>query len=480
MEIKFLNTVQIFKGQQKDSVKDNTSKPSEAGAESKLADELTYKAELAKSQINFRSSKGFNLNKKDLLFLSTLTSAFGLSISYLDKAKQVLSDFLSGNNFKSMNDLAGKNYTAEHVELADKLRTAMELEDNKTNDKLSFILDMLNERCEAGDNYFPESYNYKEAEKIKNEERALIKKGIARYVQREKDNDRKLIDVLSTTFGLNDSEQVRLKEIIDSFLNENKAVSLKQFGGIDYAEDIAILAGNISQEFNLNEYENLLISSEIINRIMSGSKYIARLNPLDRNEEISQRDKAVFMEILSNYNIDMRTQEILYLAMKDDAYKNGYNSIFELFNKENEIGKFTATNSILDSFKLSRYKTDLLIDFHIALKNSETIHEKHRAKEYAASARYTKQSAIICLIAKQYDLTSSGIEKLINYFKTQNLDYSKANDRWKAAYDISDLLNINGKQVNSIINKTNSMEEDELDEYNFKLSRLIMKNLAES
>lgn len=444
----------------------------------KLENDLKQTAALGKSQINFKGRK-LNLNKKDLLFLSSLTASFGLSADYLDKAKQTLSEFLSDNDFKSMDDFAGQNYIAEQVNLADKLRTAMDMDGDDADDRLSFITDMVIERCEAGEDYFPEYIDYHETVKRKEEEEARLKEGVKSYIQRERNNDERLINTLSNTFELNNIEKNKLREIIDSFLDKYKAVSLKQFGSIDDAEIIANLTDQITKEFKLNEYDNLLISSEIIERIMSADKYIPKLNPLDRNEEISQRDKSVFLEIMNSYNIDWKTQESLYLAMKNDAYKNNYSSIWDLFNKGNKMSQFKETDTILNSLNLRSLKTDLLIDFNLALKNLDAIHEKNRAKEYEAKDRYTKQSAVICQLENRYGLSMENIEKLLDYFKTQKLDYSTANDRWKAVYDISDLLNISSKEVNEIITKINSMDEDELDEYNLKLSRLIMSKSRE-
>ena len=67
----------------------------------KLEQDLIRNAALGKSQINFKG-KLFNINKKDLLFLSSLTASFGLSAEYLDKLKQTLSEFLSDNDFKKI------------------------------------------------------------------------------------------------------------------------------------------------------------------------------------------------------------------------------------------------------------------------------------------------------------------------------------------------------------------------------------------
>ncbi len=449
----------------------------------KLEQDLMRNAALGQSQINFKG-RLFNINKKDLLFLSTLTASFGLSAEYLDKLKQTLSEFLSDNNFKSMDELAGKNYIPEQVDLAEKLRAAMDFNDDNADDaedRLSFIMDMVIERCEAGENYFPEINDFKETAQIKKAEEVMLGENIKRYIKMEKDNDERLINTLSTTFELDNDDKKKLREIIDTCLKDNKVISLKQFRNYDESDAIvAYLAGIITDEFGLSDYDNILISAEIIERIMADDGYIPKLNPLDRNEEISRRDKTVFMEILDGYNIDLQTQENLYFAMKEDAYKNKYSSILDLFSNGKDINQYKVTNSVLNSPELYNYKTDLVIDFHLALKNLEAIQEKQRAKEYAAKSRYSKQSAIICLLEKQCGLTQNSIEKLLNYFKTQKLDYSDANDSWKAAYDISDLLNISGKQVNEIIKKINSMDEDELDEYNFKLSKLIISKITEA
>ena len=83
----------------------NTALVTNSDNNKSIDNELDKIAIINKSQVNFRG-KGFDFSKKDLMFLSGLTSAFGLSSIIADKLKNKLADFLQDNKLKSMDDMA--------------------------------------------------------------------------------------------------------------------------------------------------------------------------------------------------------------------------------------------------------------------------------------------------------------------------------------------------------------------------------------
>ncbi len=445
----------------------------------KLEEGLKQQAELGKSQVNFRGKisgkfNGFQLDKKDILFLSTITSAFGLSALHLDKLKSALSDFLQKNNYNSLSDIGGEENIDAQAEVQETICQTLGF-DEDDNDRREFLADKVIERCDSGENYFPENNDFEEAVKDKKFEESIIRDGVRTFVEIEKKKDARLIDAIGLTLGFTKEQKSELQEIVQDVLTENILTTLREaemFG--DSIEITAELADKIAQRFGLSEYESLLVNSEIMERIMAPRDYIPTINPLDRNEEKASRDKKVYNEILDNYNIDMGAAKTLYLVMKQDAFKSGYDSVFKLFDKGNKIEQFPLTNMVLNSKILRDYKPDLIIDFNLAAKNLDKVVQKHEERNKNLGQKYQKECAFICLLDEKLNLSKPEIDELKRYFSAQKTDYKDKNDVWKIAYELAENFNINSKMTASIFDTVNSMTKEELDEYGFKYCQCIM------
>ena len=436
----------------------------------KLENDLTQKAELGKSLINFRG-KFFNLNKNDLLFLSTIVSGLGLSAAYFDKLKETLSDFLAKNNFKSMSEITSEEHITEQCKLADDLIKASGIDEND-EEKVPYLVNRIVERCDSGEEYSPADnidfidITLKSAAK----EDPFLVENIKSAYKQFKEDDKKLIETLKTTFNLDEKQTKRLNEMIQNLLFDFGYFSLNQLNPEKNIEDIGILSDNITSEFGLSEYDSLLLSSEVLRRIMS-IKYTPSINPLDRNQEQSQNDKTIFQQVLNKYNIPPAYYNILYREMKQDAYEAGYSSTLDIFKQGKDIANYKRTNAILNSSELKDIRTDLIIDFNIAVKNEDAVTEDAKTKAQKDTERYKKESALLTLINEQYDLSIDEINDLRRYFSEKKYDYK--NDYWKAAYEISEKLNIKTKVMADIIQKINAMDKEEIEKGNFDFIKVL-------
>lgn len=434
----------------------------------KLQNDLIQKAELGKSQINFRG-KFFNLDKNDLLFLSTIVSGLGLSAVYSDKLKETLSEFLTKNNFKSMSDITSDEHISEQCKLADDLIKASGIDEND-DEKIPYLVNRIIERCDSGEEYSPvNNIDFIDImfKSVKEEDPFIFKS-----LKQLKEDDNKLIESIKTTFNLDEKQTKRLNEIIQNTLYDFGYFSLKQLNSEENIEDIGILADNITDEFKLSEYDSLLLSSEILKRIMS-IKYTPSINPLDRDQEQIQKDQAIFKQVLNKYDISPAYYNLLYREMKQDAYEAGYNSMLDIFKQGKDIANYKRTDAILNSSEFKDNRTDLIIDFNIAVKNEGTITEKANMADKKDTERYKKESVLLTLINEQHDLSIDDINNLRRYFSEKKYDYK--NDLWKAAYEISEKLNIKTKLIADIIQKINAMDKEEIEMGNFDFIKVLME-----
>ena len=438
--------------------------------EQKLENDLIKSAELGKSQINFRG-KLFNLNKNDLLFLSTIISGLGLSAAYSDKLKETLSNFLTKNNFKSMSDITSDEHISEQCKLADDLIKALGIDEND-EEKVPYLVNRIIERCDSGEEYSPaDNIDFIDImfKSVKEEEPFLFE-----TLKQLKEDDNKLIETIKTTFNLDEKQTKRLNEIIQNTLEDFGYFSLKQLNPEENIEDIGILADNITDEFKLNEHESLLLSSEILKRIMA-IKYTPSINPLDRDKEQTQKDRTIFQHVLNKYNIPPAYYNILYREMKQDAYEAGYSSTLDIFKQGKDITSYKRTDALLKSPEFRDIRTDLIIDFNIAVKNESDVTEEAKMKAEKDMERYKKETVLLSLINEQHNLSMDDINNLRGYFSEKKYDYES--DLWKAAYEISEKLNLKTKVIADIIQKINAMDKEEIEMGNFDFIKVLKEKI---
>lgn len=454
----------------------NSSLTENKQLEEKLHNDLLQKAEIGKSQINFRG-KFLNLNKNDLLFLSTIVSGLGLSAACFDKLKETLGNFLEKNNFKSMSDITSDNHTHKQRELADTLGKVIGINEDNKEEKTSYLVNRITERCNSGEEYSPtRDINDENKDLISNqyetEEDEFFSENLKNAYKQFVEDDKKLIETIKTTFNLDEKQTKRLNEMIQNLLYDFGYFTLKQLNIEENMEDIGILSDNITSEFELNEHDSLLLSSEILKRIIA-IRYIPSINPLDRDMEQAPKDRAIFQQVLNKYNIQPAFYNILYREMKQDAYEAGYSSTLDIFKQGKDIANYKRTIAVLNLPEFKDIRTDLIIDFNIAVKNEASVAEEVKMKAKKDTERYKKESVLLTLINEQYNLSMDDLKILRHHFSEKKYDYEK--DLWKAAYEISEKLNIETKIIADIIKKINTMSKEEIEMGNFNFIKVLME-----
>lgn len=441
----------------------------------KLENSMTAKADFIKSQISF-AGKFRKLDKKDLLFLSTIASSLGASGVILKKLKDELSDFLDKNNYSSMGDFGGEDYIDEQAELAERFSKILNI-DEQDSEKMLFLTDKIIERCDSGETYFPEQKGFSETAENRIAEEKLLAKSIKQLVGKEIEKDKKLVDTLCKTFDFNDKDRNKVESIIKKNLEERNFVTLKQLDNDEGIETNTAIVDEITQKLNLSDYDNTLMIAEFANRITSQKDYIPEINPLDRDAETSIRDKSVFNSIMKNNNVSVDKARELYLALKQDAYENGFKSVFDLFKKKNRDKKIDSLNTILSTKYFEDIEDDLYIEFSMAAKDLDKAKSKVEKTDHKKNNKYSIECAVIRLLDEKFNFTKEDIMSLRRYFSSKNLDLSNNNDVWKAAYEISEMLALKGQSENKIvevINKVNNLTSEDIDKYNFEYCMLLV------
>lgn len=427
----------------------------------KLNDDLGKLSQIGKSQINFRAG-GFRLHKYDAMFVGALGAAFGLTASSLDKVKDAIADFLKSNNLSSMGDLGGEDNIDKQCELTDKINDVINLNEND----YEMLVNKVIHRCDSDVVYDPDD-DYIEKMSLNLEK--SIKDGITRIKQ----NDEKFINAIILTFDLNTEQQTRLRNIIKS----HDLPTLKSLSGEDSFEKVSELLDDIAEQLNLTLDQETLLAAELVRRLAANeSDYKPKMNPMDRNMQQSLKDSAALSKILENYNMTIKDVEDLLIAMKQDAYENGFSSIFDLFSDGQDIKHFKAVNDVLNSERFADDKFDILIDLHIAAKDLSSISKQVKQDESDGERRFLRNCAVICMLDDKVDFSKEELLKLKSYLKSSKLDVRKENDLWKAAYEISEMFNILGADVEKAIREANKVSKKELDFYNFSFcDKLVHK-----
>lgn len=445
-------------GYKKFSMQQSSIAPNEENPE-KLNDDLGKLSQIGKSQINFRAG-GFRLHKYDAMFVGALGAAFGLTASSLDKVKDTIAEFLKSNNLSSMGDLGGEDNIDKQCELTDKINDVINLDENDYEALVSKVI----HRCDSDVVYDPDD-DYIERMSFNLEK--SIKDGITRIKQ----NDEKFINAIILTFDLNTEQQACLRNIIKS----HDLPTLKSLAGEDSFEKVSELLDDIAEQLNLTLGQEALLTAEFTRRLAANeSDYKPKINPMDRNIQQSLKDSAALSKILENYNMTIKDVDDLLIAMKQEAYENGFSSIFDLFADGQDIKHFKAVNDVLNSERFADDKFDILIDLHIAAQDLSSISKQVKQDESDGEGRFLRNCAVMCMLDDKVDFSKEELLKLKSYLKSSKLDVRKENDLWKAAYEISEMFNISGADVEKAIREANKIPEENLQDYNFEFAHKII------
>lgn len=396
---------------------------SEGNDNSKISNELQQLAEIGKSQINFRG-KFFKLNQRDLMFLNGLVAAFGLSAVTFDKLKTALTEYLQENKFNSMEDFAGDDHIDEQADLTEKLNEILKLD----GDDYNILNYRIIERCDAEENYIPGEND----EIMISLDKTMT--NIGKEIRDiETKNDKKMLDAFAEAFALDSEEAIRLNEIVQDVLDDNDLVMLRELQELEYSEELGAMLEQIRNEFNLPEDALEAMLSEFMNRFMQGADYTPHITPLDLNQKSIMTDKNILKDIFIKYNVKAYNAENLHYAMKIDTLNNGLESVFELFDKKYNA-KYPKTLEVLNSDAFINIKDDLLIDFHLAVKNKEKIIDKIENNHNEQVNYILKICAMFAALSSLHDFSREEMQQFQYYFDANKIDFNDKKQLWESAY----------------------------------------------
>lgn len=371
-----------------------------------------------------------------------------------------------------MADFGGEEHIDEQSELEERISKSLNIENDST--KREFLAGKIIDRCDEGENYYPSSETLEdyisEIEALKKE----FKENIKNTLISEQKKDSAFINAICHSYEFNEIEKETLTRIINDTLNKNNLIGLGSFKNDKLLETQAAMQEKIYEELDIPEKLEIILDMELENRIFSDKDYHPITNPIDKNQEIISRDIKILDEIMHSYNIKVDGRNSLLLALKEDAYKNNFKGIFELFSKGKDIKNYKNLNNVLNSENFLDIKNNLLIDLFSASKNLNKIENNIENKELENSIKNAKANSILCKLDKEFNFSKSNIQKIKKYLTNQNLE--NINDFWKAAYEISSNYNLEGgaeKKIVEIFKSIDIKDEDDITQKNFEYIQLL-------
>src|SRR5574344_1276850 len=432
-----------------DVQKNNLIKKSSVNNKYSVIDENTLSpAEITgRSLVNFQGS-GKSLNKQDKSFIDMISKELKLKQS---DVQQTVVKFLEDNNYKSLSDIGGEEFIDEQCKLQEMITK------NKNLDEIDneYLAGEIVNRCDLGEKYVP-SPKMAEFEKY-TEMMGTLKKSF--------EVDSAFTKVISKSLGLSKANDNKLKDILREFLIEHKIKTLKEMSSFECINDIAGLTEKIGKELDLSDFESNLLTGEINNWILSPKgKYKPIITHLDKDFE-------VFDTVCDKFNIDSNYRYELFSTMRDEALKNKYSSIFEIFDKKNNyLGSETCKKiktinnpEIIQSLTL---ELGLLKDDkkRLAIKIS-----KHARMENFYST--AKDNIILNKLRDEFGFSKDSLINIKAQLKKRYPSYVEGGtktDIKQIAFEIADKYNLVGKaetKIIDIINKADKMSINELDRF---------------
>lgn len=438
----------------------------------KLEKDLSKLANIAKSQIQFKGR--IKLNKNDLLFISGLGAAFGLSTEALKQAQDTLAKFLETNNYTSMSDFGGEEEESFNAQcnLAENLNNVLNLDDDGREKLAGRIID----RCDAEFYYDPdvstEFENFCAQDRKKLEESIKLAAEQAQSINNFADI--KFINAIIKTLNFNDKEQEDFKNIISKTLKDNNYSSLKDFNKFERLEGLCVMLEKLKDTLNLDDDKFNLLENEMSNRVVFPSEtYTPEINPLDLNGEEISKFYTIFNSVLKKFTVEPHDMSALRNAIKADACNAGFNNPLEMFNGKNDFNKFKNTNNVLNSEAFSDIKEDILIDMHVATKQADKILKEEELRQTTPHPSF----ALAYFIDDKLNLSRDELEGLRKTLRGQKIDLSQKNDLWKIAFELSEKYDVSAKELYDAIAPVGNLSNDDLESYGFKFChKIIDKN----
>lgn len=274
--------------------------------------------------------------------------------------------------------------------------------------------------------------------------------------------DANFVKGIAKVFRLNEEQEKRAEQILKDFLKESnfkKLSDMQSNDPVEFANEEGWLIETLTNEFDLTDYENTVLTQLEIEQVEAGditkTRPGFRTNPVEQNKYA--RDYTPLKNLLAKqYNKDSNVIQNIYDYLVTGAYMCNCDSIYDLFDKEHK----SMSMNIIENMSGKEFgnlnqaqKTDLLLDLvKLSGKTSEERLEGiNRREQMEKFEDFTGTIAIANRISEEYDIEIT--EKLIDLLderKTSTELHKDNKPSIEVAYNIAETYKLPKGSVRKI------------------------------
>ena len=295
--------------------------------------------------------------------------------------------------------------------------------------------------------------------------------------------DKAMIDLIGKIYKLNPDDIDFIQKYTAEFLKEKGVKSLHKLyreDPVEYANKTAGYIETISDKLGLNDYEAMDLEFLIVSHICSGD--ISSEPDVYKNYRYT-RDKAPYTEAMKSLGVDDMGINLIFANLNDLAEKYNYDSIFDIFSKDNMDDRKDEVQEILGEF-FKEDSTDAVNNIMFELYNlAAKTHEERitgiNPNTLTESTRdWMNTIAIAGDISEMYGIDiSEDILELINTRKTNTQVHKDGKPLQEVAFLIADKYQLPQGAEKQIIHIIQTNDNNPFDEE--KMNKLIKTMLVE-
>ena len=274
--------------------------------------------------------------------------------------------------------------------------------------------------------------------------------------------DANFVKGIAKVFRLDKEQEKRAEQIIKDFLKESnfkKLSDLQSDDPCEFANEEGWLIETLTNEFNLTDYENTVLTQLEIEQVEAGD--ITKPQGYSRKSEVEKhkfaRDYTPLKHLLEKkYSTDLDTTYNIYGYLTKIADQNNLDSVYDLFNKKYR----TIGVGIIQSLDGNKYgnlndnqKTDLILD--LVKLSGKTTEERlegiNRQEQMEIFEDGVDTIAIANVISEKYGFEiDEKLLKLLKKRKTNTEVHKNQKPAIEVAYNIAEHYDLPGKSVKEI------------------------------
>ncbi len=295
--------------------------------------------------------------------------------------------------------------------------------------------------------------------------------------------DKAMIDMIGKIYKVNTEDVDFIQKYTADYLKEKGVKNLSELYSedpIEYKNKIAGYCETIIKKLGLGDIEGMDLDLLITTHICSGD---ICSDPDAYKSFRYTRDTVPFLELTKNLDIDILVGYMMFDKFKDLANKYDYDSIFDIFSKENLDDRKAQVQEILGEF-FKEDSTDAVNNIMFELYNlAGKTHEERitgiNPNELTESTRdWMNTLAIAGDISEMYNLDiSEELLELINSRKTNTQVHKDGKPLQEVAFQIADKYQLPQGAEKQIIHIIQTNDNNPFDEE--KMNKLIQTMIAE-